>query len=146
MTNLAFDTSQERDTTVGRQVDARPIPRITIQAFCDTPEIAGTFETAAMDRRMARAHVKVHTGGVGAAAEFYRTAPTPNLIVVESRLPVDDLIASLDSLAEVFSSSGARGGVGPPTVAHTAAGTRAPLFAPGVFLPPLALPLATAGL
>jgi pilus assembly protein CpaE len=50
---------------------------------------------------MARAHVKVHTGGIGAAAEFYRTAPTPNLILVESRLPVDDLIAALDNLAEV---------------------------------------------
>src|SRR5918997_6518079 len=101
MTNLAFDTSQERDTTVGRQVDARPIPRITIQAFCDTPEIAGTFETAAADRRMARAHVKVHTGGIGAAAEFYRSAPTPNLIVVESKLPADAFIGALDSLAEV---------------------------------------------
>src|SRR5918998_6967883 len=100
MTNLAFDTSPERDTGQ-RASDTRPVPRITIQAFCDTPEIAGIFETAAADRRMARAHVKVHTGGIGAASEFYRTAPTPNLILVESRLPVDDLIAALDSLAEV---------------------------------------------
>ena len=101
MANLAFDTSADREETLTRPPDARPIPRITIQAFCDTPEIAGTIETAALDRRMARAHVKVHTGGIGAAAEFYRTAPTPNLILVESRLPVDELIGHLDSLAEV---------------------------------------------
>jgi pilus assembly protein CpaE len=50
---------------------------------------------------MSRAHVKVHTGGLGAAAEFYRSAPTPNLIMVESRLPFDELVGTLDSLAEV---------------------------------------------
>ena len=101
MTNLAHATSREQEEVVSRPVDTRPIPRITIQAFCDTPEIAGTIETAATDRRMARGHVKVHTGGIGAAVEFYRSAPTPNLILVESRLPADDLIASLEGLAEV---------------------------------------------
>ena len=64
MTNLAFDMTPERDEPAPRPADARPIPRITIQAFCDTPEIAGTIETAAADRRMSRAHVKVHTGGL----------------------------------------------------------------------------------
>jgi len=101
MTNLAYDIAAERDEPAARPPEARPIPRITIQAFCDTPEVAGTMETAALDRRMARAHVKVHTGGISAAAEFYRTAPTPNLVVVESRLPVEDLVGSLESLAEV---------------------------------------------
>jgi pilus assembly protein CpaE len=101
MTNLAYDTSPGQEEAISRPSDTRPIPRITIQAFCDTPEIAGTIEQAATDRRMARAHVKVHTGGIGAASEFYRTAPTPNLILVESRLPVDPLISSLDTLSEV---------------------------------------------
>jgi pilus assembly protein CpaE len=102
MSNLAYDISpSDADDAAARPPDARPIPRITIQAFCDTPEIAGTIETAAMDRRMSRAHVKVHTGGINAAAEFYRSAPTPNLIVVETRLEVEELIGSLDSLAEV---------------------------------------------
>jgi pilus assembly protein CpaE len=101
MSNLAYDMSPERSETSPRVADARPIPRITIQAFCDTPEIAGTIETAASDRRMSRAHVKVHTGGLNAAAEFYRSAPTPNLIMVETRLPFDELVSTLDSLAEV---------------------------------------------
>jgi pilus assembly protein CpaE len=99
MSNLA--AKLDSDEAQPRLIDARPIPRITAQAFCDTPEVAGTIEMAATDRRMARAHVKVHTGGIGAAAEFYRSAPTPNLVIVESRLPPDALIAELDSLAEV---------------------------------------------
>ncbi len=101
MTNLAHDLTPEGEDTAPRPPDARPIPRITIQAFCDTPEIAGTIETAAMDRRMARAHVKVHTGGLNAAVEFYRSAPTPNLILVETRLQFEDLVGLLDGLAEV---------------------------------------------
>jgi pilus assembly protein CpaE len=101
MTNLAYDVTPDSEEMAPRPAEARPIPRITIQAFCDTPEIAGTIETAAMDRRMARAHVKVHTGGLNAAAEFYRSAPTPNLILVETRLPFDELVAALDGLAEV---------------------------------------------
>ncbi len=101
MTNLAFDMTPEGEEGTPRPPDARPIPRITIQAFCDTPEIAGTIETAAMDRRMARAHVKVHTGGLNAAVEFYRSAPTPNLILVETRLPFEELVSALDGLAEV---------------------------------------------
>jgi len=101
MASLAYDIPPQSEEKHFRPTDSRPVPRITIQAFCDTPEIAGVVETAAGDRRMARAHVKVHTGGIGAAREFYGTAPTPNLILVESRLPVDELIASLDSLADV---------------------------------------------
>jgi pilus assembly protein CpaE len=100
MSSLAFNPVLEPDAPL-RATDTRPIPRITIQAFCDTPEIAGTVETATTDRRMARAHVKVHTGGLGAASEFYRTSPTPNLVLVESRLPMDELILALDSLSEV---------------------------------------------
>jgi pilus assembly protein CpaE len=103
MTNLAMtDESIAEEPAVDSSTkDARPIPRITIQAFCDTPEVAGTIEMAANDRRMARAHVKVHTGGLNAAMEFYASAPTPNLILIESRIPPAELIGQLDGLAEV---------------------------------------------
>lgn len=40
-------------------------------------------------------------GGVAAAVAFYRNAPTPNLIVIESRHSRDDLLADLGRLAEV---------------------------------------------
>ncbi|WP_051630645.1 AAA family ATPase [Afifella pfennigii] len=92
-------TSPESFSSLGR-----PVPRITIQAFCDTPEVAGALDMAASDRRMARAHTKVHTGGISAAIDFYQSAPTPNLIIVESRLVKNELIARLDELAEVCDS------------------------------------------
>ena len=103
MTNLAMTEESLAEPVVEESStkDARPIPRISIQAFCDTPEVAGTIEMAASDRRMARAHVKVHTGGLNAAVEFYASAPTPNLIVIESRIPPAELIGQLDGLAEV---------------------------------------------
>jgi pilus assembly protein CpaE len=81
--------------------DVRPVPRISIQAFCDSPELLAAIEAAAKDRRMARAHVKLQTGGIVAAAEFYQAAATPNLIIVESKLPRERLEHELDRLAEV---------------------------------------------
>ena len=64
-------------------------------------EIAATIETAAADRRMSRAHVKVLMGGVQAAIDFYQSAPTPNLIVLESQERGDQLLGQLDQLAPV---------------------------------------------
>ena len=77
------------------------MPRIAIQAFCETQDIAGIVETASTDRRMDKAHLKVQMGGAQAAVEVYRTAPTPNLIVLEFAAGGGaQLLASLDSLAE----------------------------------------------
>ena len=53
------------------------------------------------DRRMSKAHLKVHMGGLETAIDFYQTAPTPNLIILESRREPRDLIESLAQLAEV---------------------------------------------
>ncbi len=106
MTDLAFrdpDLSQEGAAAPATTAvpDIRPVPRISIQAFCESPELVAAVEAAARDRRMARAHVKVQTGGITAAAEFYQAAATPNLIIVEARLPRDRLEVELDRLAEV---------------------------------------------
>ena len=81
--------------------EPKSIPRIAIQAFCETPEVAAALEGAARDRRMSRAHVKVLMGGLPAAVEFYGSAPTPNLVVVESKGRSDDILGHLDGLAEV---------------------------------------------
>jgi pilus assembly protein CpaE len=82
-------------------VDVFRVPQITLHAFCDTPEMTGTMESVATDRRMSRAHVTVHSGGVDAAVELYRQAASPNAIIIESRLPAVDLHAQLDKLADV---------------------------------------------
>ena len=79
---------------------ARPIPRISIQAFCELPETAQAMQVAAEDRRLAKAHVSVHMGGVTAAVAHYQESPTPNLILIESSMPRQDVLAELDRLAE----------------------------------------------
>ncbi len=79
----------------------RPIPRVSIQAFCETAPVASSIEHTGQDRRMAKAHLKVHMGGIPAAAEFYSQAPTPNLVLVESLLGGDELVNDLERLADV---------------------------------------------
>ncbi|KQT99065.1 CtpF protein [Methylobacterium sp. Leaf469] len=78
-----------------------PVPRITIQAFCETQDTAVVIEAASSDRRMQKAHVKVQMGGGAAAVEAYRHAPTPNVIVIETQGAKSRPIECLDSLAEV---------------------------------------------
>ncbi len=78
-----------------------PVPRISIQAFCETAETAATTQAAAEDRRMAKAHLKVQMGGVAAASEAYRTSPTPNVVMIEAQSRGEELLAGLDALAEV---------------------------------------------
>ena len=79
---------------------ARPIPRISIQAFCEDPRTAEAVQVAADDRRLAKAHVSVHMGGIEAAVAHYQESPTPNLIVIESSLRSSELLGQLDRLAE----------------------------------------------
>ncbi len=78
-----------------------PVPRITVQAFCETAKVAEAIEAAAGDRRMQKAHVKIQMGGGPAAVEAYRHAPTPNVVVIESQGERSALLGHLDSLAEV---------------------------------------------
>ena len=78
-----------------------PAPRVSIQAFCETVEIAGALQAAGEDRRLAKAHLKIQMGGMVAASEAYRTAPTPNVIILESESRGEAILAGLDSIAEV---------------------------------------------
>ena len=59
-----------------------PVPRVTLQAFCETQLVAETIEAASHDRRMQKAHTKVQMGGAPAALVAYRSAPTPNVVVM----------------------------------------------------------------
>jgi pilus assembly protein CpaE len=81
-------------------IQIAPVPRISVQAFCESQDVARVIENAAEDRRMAKAHVKVHMGGAAAAIEAFRAAPTPNLIVLESLGERLALVEQLESLAE----------------------------------------------
>lgn len=79
----------------------RPVPRVTIQAFCETPDVGVSLQRAAQDRRLAKAHLTVHMGGIAAAVSHYVDTPTPGLIIVESQLGGSQILGSLDRLAEV---------------------------------------------
>ncbi len=79
---------------------ARPLPRISIQAFCETPDLAETVQAASEDRRLSKAHVTIQMGGAPAAVAHYQESPTPNLIILESHASHGELIAELDELAQ----------------------------------------------
>ncbi|RVB18171.1 CtpF protein, partial [Mesorhizobium sp. M7A.F.Ca.CA.004.05.1.1] len=104
MNNLAYDTPVDGSDTSQQDIAAmqalRPIPRISIQAFCETEGVANPVERAGEDRRMTKAHLKVHMGGVPTAIEFYQSAPTPNLILLESRSEPKQLLEQLAQLSE----------------------------------------------
>ncbi|MEZ5810496.1 MAG: CpaE family protein [Rhizobiaceae bacterium] len=110
MSNLAYDNEHALDQHSGATdadglSELRPIPRISVQAFCESDGVAKPIERAGEDRRMAKAHLKVHMGGLDTAVDFYQSAPTPNLIILESRLEPKELLSALESLANVCDPS-----------------------------------------
>jgi pilus assembly protein CpaE len=95
------DAGIDGDTSVNRPIgQIEPVPRVSIQAFCESPDIAAIVTTAISDRRMAKAHVKQNMGGAAAAVEAYRSAPTPNVVVLEAPASRDALLGQLEELAE----------------------------------------------
>ena len=91
-------SAHSQSTTPIAQID--PVPRVSIQAFCESPEAASVIQAAIGDRRMSKAHIKQNMGGAAAAVEAYRNAPTPNVIVIEATSDRDLLVSQLDELAE----------------------------------------------
>ena len=90
-----------------REAQIVPVPRVSIQAFCENQSTAAIIQSAIEDRRMHKAHVKIHMGGGAAAVEAYREAPTPNVIVIEGAENRRALLENLDALAE-FCDSGTK--------------------------------------
>ena len=64
----------------------RPVPRISIQAFCEFPDTGAALQRAGADRRLSKAHLSVQLGGIQAAVEQHSGQVTPNLLIVETRL------------------------------------------------------------
>jgi pilus assembly protein CpaE len=78
-----------------------PAPRVSVQAFCETVETAAAVQGAGEDRRLGKAHLKIQMGGIAAAIEAYKGAPTPNVIVIETENRGNEILDGLDTLAEV---------------------------------------------
>ncbi|MEZ5920990.1 MAG: pilus assembly protein CpaE [Parvularculaceae bacterium] len=89
----------------GGEDDHRPVPRISIHAFCESPETTSLLERAAVDRRLSKTHLTMHMGGLHKAVDHFQNAATPNLIIVETLDAADTLFAQLGELAEVCDPS-----------------------------------------
>ncbi|HEY4274763.1 MAG TPA: pilus assembly protein CpaE [Rhizomicrobium sp.] len=85
----------------GATPQERPVPRISIHAFCEFPDSGATLQRAGADRRLSKAHLTVQLGGIAAAVDFYHGQVTPNLLIVETRLSGQAALDELDRLAEV---------------------------------------------
>src|SRR5207237_4381527 len=94
------NSEQQPEVTPPLEDHIAPSPRVSVQAFCETVETAAAVKSAGEDRRLGKAHLKIQMGGMAAAVEAYRSAPTPNVIVLESD-GRNDLLGGLDHLATV---------------------------------------------
>jgi pilus assembly protein CpaE len=90
---------EEPAASGGSDEHIAPAPRVSVQAFCETVESAAAIQAASEDRRMAKAHLRIQMGGLTAAVEAYQSAPTPNVIMLESENDGEDILAGLDQLA-----------------------------------------------
>jgi pilus assembly protein CpaE len=78
-----------------------PIPRVTIQAYCETHDVAAAVQDGFADRRLNKAQTKLQMGGAPAALEAFRNAPTPNVILLETTSDHSVLVSQLEQLSEV---------------------------------------------
>jgi pilus assembly protein CpaE len=96
--------AQSKESTAARSAAREehiaPAPRVSVQAFCETVDTAAAIQAASEDRRLAKAHLRVQMGGVGAAIEAYQSAPTPNVIMLETEPRTQNVLIGLDRLAD----------------------------------------------
>src|ERR1700742_549459 len=97
--------SQKDDEGFGAAPHERPVPRISIQAYCEFPDTGAALQRAASDRRLAKAHVTVQLGGLQAAVDHHSSGVAPNLLIVETRLQGKAAVEEIDRLAEVCDPS-----------------------------------------
>ena len=83
----------------------RPLPRISIHAFCESDALQRTVERMARDRRMTKVNMRITNGSIEAAANMFASSPTPNLIIIESDADPGHLLGELAPLAEVCDPS-----------------------------------------
>ena len=98
---MAIGKAGNGDEPFGAAPHERPVPRISISAFCEFPDSGAALQRASADRRLAKAHVDVQLGGVQAAIDHFTGQVTPNLLIVETKLQGKAALEDVDRLAEV---------------------------------------------
>ena len=84
-----------------RDEGEKPLPSISVHAFCDRQETAHCINETTRDWRMRRTNVKIYMGGLPAAIDFYHKENTPSLIIIESGMRGEELFNQLEELASV---------------------------------------------
>ena len=97
---MTHSESAELHQATGSEEVIAPLPRVTLQVFCETPAVAAAMQAVVADRRMDKAHARIQMGGPAAAVEAFRAAPTPNIIVLETVSDPATLVANLDALSD----------------------------------------------
>ncbi|MGV8937868.1 MAG: AAA family ATPase [Allorhizobium sp.] len=95
------DHDREETVGPGDLDNTRPLPRISVHAFCLSEAVQRVMERCGQDRRMAKVSLRVTSGNVVAAANMFATTPTPNLIVLETDSEPAGILQELAPLAQV---------------------------------------------
>jgi len=103
--NSGEEPAAEAQSRPGDLDQLRPLPRISIHAFCETESMYGLMEKLAQDRRMAKVSFRINQGSIQAAANMFSSTPTPNLILLETSAVPHDIMDELAPLAEVCDPS-----------------------------------------
>jgi pilus assembly protein CpaE len=98
---MAIGKTGNGEGSFGAAPHERPVPRISISAFCEFPDTGAALQRAATDRRLAKAHIDVQLGGVQAAIDHFSGQVTPNLLMVETKLQGKAALEDVDRLADV---------------------------------------------
>src|SRR5258706_10085207 len=106
---MSKEPTNENEASTGKNFGAagheRPVPRISIEAFCEFPDTTAAFQGAAADRRLSKAHVGLHPGGIQEAVSFFGSNQTANLLIVETRRQGQAVLGELEKLAAVCDES-----------------------------------------
>lgn len=99
------DRDREETVGTGDLENTRPLPRVSVHAFCLSEAVQQVMERCGQDRRMAKVSLRVTSGNVVAAANMFATTPTPNLIVLETDSEPAGILQELAPLAQVCDPS-----------------------------------------
>lgn len=103
-----IEPAEERGEEAARTADletVRPLPRISVHAFCESEAMLRAVERCGQDRRMSKVSLRISSASIAAAANMFASAPTPNLLILETSAEPGGIMAELAPLAEVCDPS-----------------------------------------
>ena len=109
------EAAQETADEAVRPTDlesVRPLPRISVHAFCESEAMLCAMERCGQDRRMAKVSLKISSASIAAAANMFASAPTPNLLILETSTEPRGIMEELDLRRPIYTKTAAFGHFG----------------------------------